>query len=162
MYVHVHTTTCTYHVHTMYIHVYTFTEMYIHVCTCLCFSIIVYTMSVSRCTLALSKHCTYMVQTCLYTFMPGGQDSRCIVVNIGHDIGSFFWCRCKVPVQSRGELQGAKNMVNRKNKVLKLCLFLPEQRNQSLSSEISTPCRDSNPEPLPSNRHALPLSHQAK
>jgi hypothetical protein len=77
MYVHVHTTTCTYHVHTMYIHVYTFTEMYIHVCTCLCFSIIVYTMSVSRCTLALSKHCTYMVQTCLYTFMPGGQDSRC-------------------------------------------------------------------------------------
>ncbi len=22
-------------------------------------------------------HCTYMVQTCLYTFMPGGQDSRC-------------------------------------------------------------------------------------
>jgi len=34
-----------------------------------------------------------------------------IVVNIGHDIGSFFWCRCKVPVQSRGELQGAKNMV---------------------------------------------------
>jgi hypothetical protein len=78
MYVHVHTTTCTYHVHTMYIHVYTFTEMYIHVCTCLCFSIIVYTMSVSRCTLALSKHCTYMVQTCLYMFMPGGQDSRWI------------------------------------------------------------------------------------
>ncbi len=51
--------------------------MYIHVCTYLCFSIIVYTMSVSRCTLALYIHCTYMVQTCLYTFMPGGQDSRC-------------------------------------------------------------------------------------
>ncbi len=76
MYIPVHTTTCTYHVHTMYIHVYTFTEMYIHICTCLCLSIIVYTMSVSRCTLALSIHCTYMIQTCLYTFMPGGQDSR--------------------------------------------------------------------------------------
>jgi hypothetical protein len=46
-----------------------------------CFSIIVYTMSVSRCTLALSKHCTYMVQTCLYTFMPGQ------VVRIPDDIG---------------------------------------------------------------------------
>jgi hypothetical protein len=68
MHVHVYTTTCTYHVHTMYIHVCTFTEMYIHVCTCLCFSIIVYAMSVSRCTLALYIHCTYMVQTCLYTF----------------------------------------------------------------------------------------------
>ena len=90
MYVHVHTTTCMYHVHTMYIHVYTFTEMYIHwhVCTCLCFSIIVYTMSVSRCTLALSKHCTYMVQTCLYTFMPGGQDSRCTSI---YDIQVAQW-----------------------------------------------------------------------
>ncbi len=39
-------------------------------------SIIVYTMSVSRCTLALYIHCTYMVQTYLYTFMPGGQDFR--------------------------------------------------------------------------------------
>jgi hypothetical protein len=34
-------------------------------------------MSVSCCTIALYIHCTYMVQTCLYTFMPGGQDSRC-------------------------------------------------------------------------------------
>ena len=32
-------------------------------------------------------------------------------IDINYDIGSFFWCRCKVPVQSRGELQGAKNMV---------------------------------------------------
>jgi hypothetical protein len=91
-----------------------------------------------------------------------------IVVNIRHYFGSFFWCSmptmrslCKA-ANPRGELQGAKNMVNRKNKELKLCLFLPEQRNQSLYPEIFTPCRDSNPEPLPSKRHALPLSHQAK
>ena len=50
--------------------------MYIHVCTCLCFSNIVHTMSVSCCTIAWYVHGTYMVQTCLYTFMPGGQDSR--------------------------------------------------------------------------------------
>jgi hypothetical protein len=94
MYVHVHTTTCTYHVHTMYIHVYTFTEMYIHVCTCLCFSIIVYTMSVSRCTLALYIHCTYMVQTCLYTFMPGGQDSRWHILHIA--IGKYEPRACTI------------------------------------------------------------------
>ena len=34
-------------------------------------------MSVSCCTIALYTHCTYTVQTCLYTFMSGGQDSRC-------------------------------------------------------------------------------------
>ena len=62
--------------------------MYIHVCTCLCFSIIVYTMSVSRCTLALSEHGTYMVQTCLYTFMPGGQDSRCVSEQRGVETGT--------------------------------------------------------------------------
>ncbi len=28
-------------------------------------------------TTALYIHGTYMIQTCLYTFMPGGQDSRC-------------------------------------------------------------------------------------
>jgi hypothetical protein len=32
-----------------------------------------------------------------------------IVVNIGHYIGFFFWCADdEVPVQSSGELQGAK------------------------------------------------------
>ena len=77
MYIHVYTSECTYHVRTMYIRVCTFAEMYIRVCTCLWFSLLVYTMSVSCCTIALYIHCTYMVQTCLYTFMPGGQDSRC-------------------------------------------------------------------------------------
>jgi hypothetical protein len=70
---------CTYH--TMYIRVYTFAEMYIHVCACLCFSNIVHTMSGSCCTIAWYVYGTYMVQTCLYTFMPGGQDS---------------WARCPV------------------------------------------------------------------
>ena len=77
---------CTYmfiprNVHTMYVPC---TYMYIHfkiclyhVCTCLCFSIMVCTMSVNWRTIALYIHCTYMVQTCMYTFMPGGQDSRC-------------------------------------------------------------------------------------
>ena len=41
-------------------------------------------MSVSCChgTIALYVPCTYTgrVQTCLYTFMPGGQDSSCILV----------------------------------------------------------------------------------
>jgi hypothetical protein len=76
MYIHVYTLECTYHVCSMYISVYTFSEMYKHVCTCLCFSIIVCTMSVDWHTIALYIHCTYMVQTCMYTFMPGGQDSR--------------------------------------------------------------------------------------
>jgi hypothetical protein len=49
-----------------------------------------------------------------------------------------------------------------KNKILMFCLFLPEQKDQGLLSELLTPCRDSNPEPLPSDRHALLLSHQAK
>ncbi len=58
MYIHVYTLECRYHVCTMYIHVYTFAEMYIHVCTSLCFPIIVYTMSVSCCTIAWYIHCT--------------------------------------------------------------------------------------------------------
>ncbi len=34
-------------------------------------------MSISCCTIALYIDCTYyMVQTCLYMFMPCGQDSR--------------------------------------------------------------------------------------
>jgi hypothetical protein len=64
-----------------------------------------------------------------------------------------------IPVVSYRE---QKNMVNRKLKVLKFCLILLEQKNQTLNPEILSPRRDSNPEPLPSNRHALPLNHQAK
>jgi hypothetical protein len=50
--------------------------MYHDVCACLCFSIFVYTISVSCCTIELYIDCTYMVRTCLYMFMPCGQDSR--------------------------------------------------------------------------------------
>ncbi len=36
-----------------------------------------------------------------------------IVVNMGHDIGSFFWCSM-VPVQKPQIPVGSENMVNRK------------------------------------------------
>jgi hypothetical protein len=70
----------------------------------------------------------------------------------------------EVPANPRGELQGVKKYGQQKKQGIKVMSFLPEQRNQSLYPEFLTPCRDSNPEPLPSNRHALPLSHhdQAK
>ena len=76
MYIHVYTSECTYHVRTMYIRVCTFAEMYIRVCTCLWFSLLVYTMSVSRCQQALYIGCIYIRETCMYTFIPCGQDSR--------------------------------------------------------------------------------------
>ena len=86
MFVHVHTRLnnvhtclylyCTYHVRTVYRRVYTFSELYKHVHTCLYISQHVHTCLNRVRTIALSKGVTYMVQTCLYTFMPGGQDSR--------------------------------------------------------------------------------------
>ncbi len=94
MYIHVYTKECTYHVHTMYIRVYTFAEMYIHVGTCLCFSNIVDTMSVSCCTIAWYVHGTYMVQTCLYTFMPGGQDSRWCAPHSPPPLGRCYPAAC--------------------------------------------------------------------
>jgi len=60
-----------------------------------------------------------------------------------------------------GELQGAKNMVKWKKQDINVS-SVSSWQTWSLWSEILTPHWDSNPEPLPSNRHALPLSHQAK
>jgi hypothetical protein len=78
MYTHVHTFDCTYHVRIVYRCVYTFLELYKHVHTCLYISGNVHICLYHVCTVttALSVGGTYMVQTCLYTFMPGGQDSR--------------------------------------------------------------------------------------
>ncbi len=41
-------------------------------------------MSVSHCQQALDIACTYMLQTCMYTFIivPCGQDSRCTVTAV--------------------------------------------------------------------------------
>jgi hypothetical protein len=80
MCIHVYTSECTYHVLTMYRRVYTFAEMYKHVHACIYISRNVYTMYVCGRTIVLYIHGTDMVQTCLYTFMPGGQDSRCVAV----------------------------------------------------------------------------------
>ncbi len=77
MYIHVYTSECTYHVRTMYRRVYTFAEMYKLVHTCIHILRNVYTMYVSGRTIASYIRCTYMVQTYLYTFMLGGQGSRC-------------------------------------------------------------------------------------
>ncbi len=83
MFIHTRYVPCTY----MYIH---FKTCLCHVCTCLCFSTIVCTMSVNWRTIALYIHCTYMVQICMYTFMPGGQDSRCLVCTLKKTCG-FLW-----------------------------------------------------------------------
>ncbi len=77
MYIHVYTFHCTYYVRTVYRRVYTFSELFKHVHTCLYISRNVHTCLNRVRTIALSKGVTYMVQTCLYTFMPGGQGSRC-------------------------------------------------------------------------------------
>ncbi len=63
----------------IYVHVFTILEMYIHVHTCIYISRIVHTYLNHVCTIALSEDSMYMVQTCMYMFMSGGQDSRCIL-----------------------------------------------------------------------------------
>ncbi len=61
-------------------------------------------MSVSCCTIAWYVHGTYMVQTYLYTFMPGGQDSRCQAGNLGRFKTQFavicHWCNFENSLQS--------------------------------------------------------------
>ena len=37
-------------------------------------------MSVSRCQQALYIGCIYILETCMYTFIPCGQDSRCRIM----------------------------------------------------------------------------------
>ncbi len=39
-------------------------------------------MSVSRCQQALYIGCTYILETCMYTFIPCGQHSRCPDVTV--------------------------------------------------------------------------------
>ncbi len=80
-----------------------------------------------------------------------------IVVNMGHDIRSFFWCYM-LPVQ-KPQIPAGSEKYGEQKKEEKIFDFL-EQGDHTLGSRILTPCRDLNPEPLPSNRHALPLSHQ--
>ncbi len=71
MYIHVYSSWCTswYHVCTMYIHLKKCINMYIHVHEYVFMSVpCMYSVH----TIALYVHGTYMVLTCLYTFMPGG------------------------------------------------------------------------------------------
>ena len=46
-------------------------------------------MSVSRCQQALYIACTYMLQTCMYTFIPCGQDSRWMEFSIFIEIAKY-------------------------------------------------------------------------
>ncbi len=73
MYLHVYSPECTYHVRTMYIHVHNCTY---HVHTCIYISWYVRASwclgMVRTVTVALSEDHTYMVQTCMYMFIPGG------------------------------------------------------------------------------------------
>ncbi len=63
-----------------------------------------------------------------------------------------------VPVQ-KPQIPAGSEKYGEQKKEEEIFEFL-DQGDHFLGSKILTPCRDSNPEPLPSNRHALPLSHQ--